>query len=212
MPQFRSGRETSALLGRPTPRHSRKKLQKKETSVQFPRRVLSMKSLQGGVVREAHWLKPPRHHSNWPGTTVTICMNCFMTGGPGKEQGTNKPPPTGRVWERSKEDATCPTTSQNPSCWHPSWLNNACTTRKDSESEGLIKDKMKGESHSIVSDSLQPHDYTVRGILQARILEWVAIHFSRGPSQPRDQTPVSHFAGGFFTSWATREAQEYWSW
>ena len=49
-------------------------------------------------------------------------------------------------------------------------------------------------------------DYTVHGILQARILEWVAVPFSRGSSQPRDQTQVSHIAGGFFTSWATREA------
>ena len=39
----------------------------------------------------------------------------------------------------------------------------------------------------------------------------VAFPFSRGSSQPRDQTQVSHIAGGFFTSWATREAQEYWS-
>ena len=54
-------------------------------------------------------------------------------------------------------------------------------------------------------------DYTVRGILQARILEWVDFPFSRGSSQPRDWTQVSHSAGGFFTSWATREAQEYWS-
>ena len=43
-------------------------------------------------------------------------------------------------------------------------------------------------------------------ILQARILEWVAITFSRGSSQPRDQTQVSRIAGGFFTSWATGEA------
>ena len=47
-------------------------------------------------------------------------------------------------------------------------------------------------------------------ILQARILEWVAISFSRGSSQPRDQIQVSCIAGGFFTFWATREAQEYW--
>ena len=46
--------------------------------------------------------------------------------------------------------------------------------------------------------------YTVHGILQARILEWVAFPFSRGSSQPRDRTQVSHIAGGFFTSWATR--------
>ena len=45
-----------------------------------------------------------------------------------------------------------------------------------------------------------PMDYTVHGILQARILEWVAVPFSRGSSQPRDQTQVSHIAGGFFTS------------
>ena len=49
-------------------------------------------------------------------------------------------------------------------------------------------------------------DYTIHGILQARILESVAFPFSRGSSQPRDQTQVSHIAGGFFTSWATREA------
>ena len=39
-----------------------------------------------------------------------------------------------------------------------------------------------------------------------RILEWVAIPFSRGSSQPRDSTQVSHIAGGFFTIWAIREA------
>ena len=54
-------------------------------------------------------------------------------------------------------------------------------------------------------------DYTVHGILQARILEWVAIPFSRESYQPRDQTQVSHIAGRSFTSWATKEAQEYWS-
>ena len=43
-----------------------------------------------------------------------------------------------------------------------------------------------------------PTDYTVGGILQARILEWVG--FSRGSSQPRGQTQVFHIAGGFFNS------------
>ena len=51
-----------------------------------------------------------------------------------------------------------------------------------------------------------PIDYAVHGILQARILEWAAIPFSRGSSQPRVWTQVSCLAGGFFTSWATREA------
>ena len=45
-----------------------------------------------------------------------------------------------------------------------------------------------------------PMDYTVHGILWAKILEWVAVPFYRGSSQPRDQAEVSHTAGGFFTS------------
>ena len=53
-----------------------------------------------------------------------------------------------------------------------------------------------------------PMDYTVHRILQARILERVAFPFFRESSQPRDQTQASRIAGGFFTSWATREARE----
>ena len=45
-----------------------------------------------------------------------------------------------------------------------------------------------------------PMDYTVHGILHARILEWVAFPFSWGSSQPRDQNQLFHIAGGFFTS------------
>ena len=47
---------------------------------------------------------------------------------------------------------------------------------------------------------------SVHGILQARILKWVVIPFSRRSSQPRDRTRVSCITGGFFTVWATREA------
>ena len=65
---------------------------------------------------------------------------------------------------------------------------------------------------SVVSDSLQPHGLylpgsTVHGILQARILEWVAISFSRGSSQPRDRTWVSCIAGRCFILWANIRAQ-----
>ena len=49
-----------------------------------------------------------------------------------------------------------------------------------------------------------PTDCIVHGLLQARILEWVAFPSSRGSSQPRDWTLISHIAGGFLTSWATR--------
>ena len=45
-----------------------------------------------------------------------------------------------------------------------------------------------------------PMNYTVHGILQVRLPEWVAFPFSRGSSQPRDQAQASCIAGGFFTS------------
>ena len=67
-------------------------------------------------------------------------------------------------------------------------------------------------SSSVVSDSLRPCGLysppgsSVHGILQARILEWVAISFSRGSSRPRDWTQVSHIAGRCFNLWPTREA------
>ena len=81
------------------------------------------------------------------------------------------------------------------------------TTR---ELPGIPIIESKNVSCSVMSNSLQPHDYTppgpsVHGILQAGILEWVAIPFSREPSQPRDWTPVSCIVVGFFTIWASRE-------
>ena len=67
--------------------------------------------------------------------------------------------------------------------------------------------KKKGLKETKYKRSLcDPMDYPFHGILQARILEWVAFPFSGGSSQPRDPTQVSHIAGGFFTSWTTREA------
>ena len=59
--------------------------------------------------------------------------------------------------------------------------------------------RRESESCLVVSDSVTPWTIIVHGTLQARILEWVPILFSRGPSQPRDQTQVSRVAGGFFT-------------
>ena len=50
---------------------------------------------------------------------------------------------------------------------------------------------------------------SVHGILQVRILEWVAIPFSRVSSQLQNWTQVSCIAGGFFTIWATREVPGY---
>ena len=65
-------------------------------------------------------------------------------------------------------------------------------------------------SCQVVSDSCDPMDCSppgssVHGIFQARILEWIAISFSRGSSRPRSWTWVSYIAGRFFTDWAMRE-------
>ena len=58
------------------------------------------------------------------------------------------------------------------------------------------------------STDCSPSDSSVHGILQARILEWVASHFSRGSSQPRDRIHASHVEGRrFFAICTTREAQ-----
>ena len=84
---------------------------------------------------------------------------------------------------------------------------------RETQAPGLYPPKRSGkyqiasifasESCSVVSNSLWPQ---VHGILQARILEWVAFSFSRGSSQPKDWTQVSHIAGGFFINGAIREA------
>ena len=86
----------------------------------------------------------------------------------------------------------------------------------------LIKYKSKPQditSHTLVVKVAQsylilcdPIDYTVHEILQAGILEWVAIPISRWSSQPRDQIQVSHIAGGYFTSLATKEAPKGMLW
>jgi len=68
--------------------------------------------------------------------------------------------------------------------------------------------KVKGKVAKSCPTLWDPTDYRVHGILQARILEWVASPFSGGSSQSRDQTQVCRIAGGFFTSWDTTGAQE----
>ena len=109
-------------------------------------------------------------------------MSCFTTGGPGKKQGTNKPPPTRRVRERPKGNATCLTTSQNPSLWHPSWLNKACTTRKNSESEQLAKDNPETKPITIKPETASH---------VAELFSWVLLPYS---SPPRCPFPIKSLA------------------
>ena len=74
--------------------------------------------------------------------------------------------------------------------------------------KGKTKWKWKALSYVLLFVTQWAVYCIVHGILQARrILEGVAVPFSRESSQPRDRTQVSLIAGGFFTSWATREAQ-----
>ena len=66
---------------------------------------------------------------------------------------------------------------------------------------GLGRSPGEGKGYSLQYSGLENSiDYTVHGILQARILKWVAFSFSRGSSQLRDQTQVSCITGRFFTS------------
>ena len=80
-----------------------------------------------------------------------------------------------RVQERSKGDTTCLTTSQNPSLWHPSWLNKVCTTRKGSESEWLAK--ANPETNLI---TINPK--TVSHV--AELFSWVSLPYCSPPGCP----------------------------
>ena len=85
---------------------------------------------------------------------------------------------------------------------------NKCYGRKDTRKNDQECMKMKVKLFSCVWLFATPCSLSgssVHGILKARRLEWVAISFSRGSSQPRDRTQVSHIAGRHFTIWATRE-------
>ena len=64
-------------------------------------------------------------------------------------------------------------------------------------SESAMKVKLKVAQ--LCPTLCDPMDYTVHGIIQARILKWVVFPFSKGSSQPRDQTQISRIAGKFFT-------------
>ena len=87
---------------------------------------------------------------------------------------------------------------------------NVQTTTQLHSSHTLSKVKVKSLSHVWLFATPWTVAYqasSVHWILQARLLEWVTISFSRGSSRPRDQTQVSHMGGRCFNLWATREAQ-----
>ena len=99
-----------------------------------------------------------------------------------------------RRWRRGKES----TGNARDTCFIPG-------------GEDPLKKEMATQSSILTREiprrgACSPPSSSLHGILQARILEQVATPTSSGSSPPRDQTQVSHIAGGFFTIWATREA------
>ena len=118
------------------------------------------------------------------------------------------------LWQifHSKEFSSDP--HQDPSVKFPSYFSPMEFSSSPGIQQGDIHYlRSVRVSHSVMSDSLwPPMDYrspgsSVHGILQARILEWVAISFSRGSSWPKDRTWVSCIAGWFFTIWAIGKSQ-----
>ena len=84
--------------------------------------------------------------------------------------------------------------------------NSVCRGKRRRASFFLVQFFVKVKVAQSWPTSRDPMDYTVHGILQARILERAAFAFFRGSSQPRNWNGVSCIARGFFTKWATREA------
>ena len=100
----------------------------------------------------------------------------------------------------------------------PVWVNHLgirCTNLSQTLTEVAWSEKYTTLVESEVDQSCptlccdpvdcSPLGSSIHGILQSRILEWVAISFSRGSSQPRDRTQVSRIADRRFNLWATRE-------
>ena len=81
-----------------------------------------------------------------------------------------------------------------------------------SHRRGLCAQTLQPRSALCDPVDCSPSLSSVRGILQARILDWIAVLFSRGSSQPKDQTCTSCVTSRFFTDWATREAHHTGSW
>ena len=77
---------------------------------------------------------------------------------------------------------------------------------EDTKGTFHAKKSMKVKVTQLCPTLWDPMNYTVHGILQARILEWVVFPFSRASTQPWDWTQVSRIAGEFINSWTTREA------
>ena len=165
--------------------NSRKKLQKKDTSVPVPKKSLRDSCLE----KLTDWNDLP-----FPDTIVTICMNCFMTGGPGKNMELINHHQLEEFEKGQKETPRLPT-SLNHSHWQPSWLSNECTTRKDSESEWLVR------------DNLEINPITIKlktGRHVAEQFSWVPLPYCSPPEHP---LPVKSLA---FSTHVSPQTIHFW--
>ena len=120
-----------------------------------------------------------RGNTDWkshPGTITTICLSYFTTRGCGKD--TEELTIYHQLEELSKGQKETPhvlPTSQNPSHWNPSWLNNVCTTRKDPESERLAKENPE-TNHIMIKSRLRATWQTSSPrFLYPPALHWVSL-------------------------------------
>ena len=115
-----------------------------------------------------------------------------------------------RKWRRVRKENV--TVMLREPVQNPGWCNLEIKSSSKPDpklSLNYITSKVKVKVTQSCLALCDPLDCIVHGILQARILEWIALPFSRWSSQPMDQTQVSHIAGRFFTSWATTEDPVY---
>ena len=128
-----------------------------------------------------------------------------------RRSGLQSPGHGSTAWSSWPTPRTAHFSSPEASRDYYTWFKVATTKSADSLSEPRIYTERKYLSVPQSWDSLWPLDCSPRGspghgILQARMLERVAISYSRGFSIPRNWTGVSWIAGRFFTVWITREA------
>ena len=116
-----------------------------------------------------------------------------------------------RDWFRRNQGFPVAQIVKNPPTMQETWVWSL-------DWEDPLEREQLSKYHSVISFShvqlFNPMDCSlpgcsVYGILQARILAWVAVPFFRVSSQPRDPSQIYHMARGFFTVWTSREAQEY---
>ena len=114
-----------------------------------------------------------------------------------------------RRWEPDRWAQLCDLSPSGNTCWSAGLRDGKLHRASDHScgSKRTATTKKESSFHTVFSCIEQlPPGSSIHGILQAGILKWVAMPFSRGSSQPRNWTTVSCIAGGFFTTWVTREA------